>query len=230
MRTIYVAAAILVCSAPLAQARQTEADPTPARKMVLEGVIVSSHPGRSVALVRQPDSSYAHAVKIGETIFGYEILEISDDGVTARLGNEVLRLSLSGEWKVETVPSAVAGVDSPPGISPRRDPDGVRKELRRSMVEQRLSDEMPRILTQTGLTPRVVEGEVRGFRITRLPKGTVLDDAGIHTGDVLLSINEIPMNSPYTLIDLYPRLQSEDEIRVVLERAGKTLTLVYSFN
>ena len=98
------------------------------------------------------------------------------------------------------------------------------------MVEKRLSEEMPRILAQTGLTPRVLEGRVNGFRITRLPRGTVLDDAGIRAGDVLVSINEIFLNSPYTLIDLYPRLQEEDEIRLVLERAGQTVTYVYNFN
>ena len=59
---------------------------------------------------------------------------------------------------------------------------------------------------------------------------TVLDDAGIRTGDVLLSINEISLNSPYALMELYPRIQEADEIRVLLERDGEVKTLVYSFD
>jgi type II secretory pathway component PulC len=143
-----------------------------------------------------------------------------------REGGEVRRLDLSGEWQ----PAPVTAPEEPIPAAPVEAPASVRTKLQRATVETRLSEEMPRILSQTGLTPRVLEGRVSGFRITRLPRGTLLDDAGIRAGDVLLSINEISLDSPYTLIDLYPRLQSEDEIRVVLERAGHTVTYVYNFN
>jgi general secretion pathway protein C len=195
-------------------------------ELFLEGVIVAADPHRSVALVRRPGGGYARAVSVGETIYGFELLEVTDSGILVRGEQQVLRLGLSGEWQ-----PAPATAPPDPVSEPRvQEPASVRKELERNSVEARLSEEMPRILTQTGLTPRVLEGRVKGFRITRLPGGTVLDDAGIRTGDVLLSINEISLNSPYTLIDLYPRLQSEEEIRVVLERGGKTLTYVYDFD
>jgi len=229
MRTVYTfMAAVSLCSSPPVQARQAEEETTSVRQLVLEGVIVSSDPSRSVALVRRPGGSHARAVNVGETIYGFELLEVSDAAITVREGKEILRLTLSGEWEVTPAP-ALAHASSSQSPSPSSH-QRVRRELQRSRVEERLSEEMPRILTHTGVTPRVVEGEVRGFRITRLPGGTVLDDAGIRTGDVLLSINEISMNSAYALIDLYPRLQQEDEIRVVLERAGEVVTLVYAFN
>ena len=229
MRTVYAFMAVVsLCSSPFVRARQTEEETTSVRQLVLEGVIVSSDPSRSVALVRRPGGSHARAVNVGETIYGFELLEVSDSAITVREGKEILRLTLSGEWEVTPAP-ALARASSSQSPSPSSH-QRVRRELQRSLVEERLSEEMPRILTHTGVTPRVVEGEVRGFRITRLPGGTVLDDAGIRTGDVLLSINEISMNSAYALIDLYPRLQQEDEIRVVLERAGEVVTLVYAFN
>ena len=229
MRTVYAFMAVVsLCPSPFVRARQAEEEKTSVRQLVLEGVIVSSDPSRSVALVRRPGGSHARAVNVGETIYGFELLEVSDAAITVREGKEILRLTLSGEWEA-TPPPALAHASSSQSPSPSSH-QRVRRELQRSRVEERLSEEMPRILTHTGVTPRVVEGEVRGFRITRLPGGTVLDDAGIRTGDVLLSINEISMNSAYALIDLYPRLQQEDEIRVVLERAGEVVTLVYAFN
>ncbi len=192
----------------------------------LDGVIVAADPHRSVALIRRSGGSYARAVTVGETIYGFELLEVSGSGIIVREGQEVLRLSLSGEWQSAPRTAPTDAMPEPPVEMPA----SVRTELQRSLVEARLSEEMPLILTQTGLTPRVLEGRVKGFRITRLPRGTVLDEAGIRTGDVVMSINEIALNSPYTLIDLYPRLQAEDEIRVVLERAGQTVTYVYNFN
>jgi type II secretion system protein C len=192
----------------------------------LEGVIIASDAHRSVALLRRAGASFARAVAVGETFYGFELLEVSDSGIVVREGGEVRRLDLSGEWQ----PAPVTAPEEPIPAAPVEAPASVRTKLQRATVETRLSEEMPRILSQTGLTPRVLEGRVSGFRITRLPRGTLLDDAGIRAGDVLLSINEISLDSPYTLIDLYPRLQSEDEIRVVLERAGHTVTYVYNFN
>lgn len=194
--------------------------------LFLEGVVVASQPERSVALVRRPGGGYARAVTVGETIYGYELLQVSSEGITVREGTGVFRVTLSGEWMRET-PRSVNGSPTEEKVE---SPASRRTELERSLVEKRLSAEMPRILAQTGLTPRVLEGRIQGFRITRLPGGTVLDDAGIRAGDVLMSINGISLNSPYTLIGLYPRLQAEDEIRVVLERAGHTVTYVYNFN
>jgi len=194
--------------------------------LVLEGVIIATDHERSVALVRRAGGAYARAVTVGETIYGFEILEVVDSGVTVREGHDVFRLHLSGDWE----PVAPVAPRDPSPAPPVEAPASVRTELERSKVEARLSEEMPRIMKQTGLTPRVLKGRVRGFRITRLPEGTVLDEAGIRAGDVLLSINEISLNSPYTLIDLYPRLQAEEELRVVLERSGQTFTYVYKLN
>ena len=208
------------------QTEQAVETPSSGPELFLEGVIVASDPNRSVALVRRPGAGYARAVTVGETIYGFELLEVSSSGIIVREGQNILRLNSSGEWQVAP---RTAPADSMPEPAIEM-PASVRTELRRFLVEQRLSEEMPRILTGTSLTPRILEGQVKGFRITRLPGGTVLDDAGIRAGDVLVSINEISLNSPYTLIDLYPRLQAEEEIRVVLERAGEIFTYVYHFD
>jgi type II secretory pathway component PulC len=103
-------------------------------------------------------------------------------------------------------------------------------ELERSAADARLEKEMPVILAETELVPCVEEGEVQGLEIARLPGGTILSDAGLLPGDVLLSINELPMDGFSALIGLYPRLRSEDEIRVVVERGGQILKLAYNFH
>ncbi len=218
-------------------------------ELILEGVIVASEPSNAVALVRRPESPFARAVKVGEKVYGFELIEVSDSAVRFKQGDDVIRLTLAGQWQRSTTP-VIADANPPEGIeTPDVEdvpdvPDApdvedgqaseisadMKRQLRRSLLEERLSREMPVILTKTGLTPRVEEGVVTGFRITRLPKGTVLDEAGIQTGDVLLSINEISLNSPYALMELYPRLQEADEIRVLLERDGEVKTLVYSFD
>ncbi len=205
--------------------------------LILEGVIVASVPANAVALLRRPGSTFARAVKVGEKVYGFELLEVSDGAVRLKQGDAVIRLTLAGQWQRATRPFVVEANHSE-GMDAAQVEDGqtpelsaeMKRQFHRSLLEERLSREMPVILTKTGLTPRVEEGVVTGFRITRLPKGTVLDEAGIQAGDVLLSINEISLNSPYALMELYPRLQEADEIRVLLQRDGEVRTLVYSFD
>jgi len=63
------------------------------------------------------------------------------------------------------------------------------------------------------------------LRSIRLPEGTLLTDAGLRPGDVLTSVNDVPIDSLSTLISLWPRLQSESDIRAVVLRNGQPVTL-----
>ena len=209
-------------------------------ELILDGIILPSEPANAVALVRRPESNFARAVKVGEKIYGFEFIEVSDGAVRFKQGDGIVRLTLFGQWQRSNTSVIVDGklteeidTPNPPDAGYGQVPElsgEMKRQQQRSLLEERLAREIPPILTKTGLTPRVEEGVVTGFRITRIPKGTVLDEAGIRTGDVLLSVNEISLNSPYALMELYPRLQEVDEIRVLLESDEEIMTLIYNFD
>jgi general secretion pathway protein C len=83
------------------------------------------------------------------------------------------------------------------------------------------------ILAETGISPRTDEEESQGLQITHLPDGTLLSEIGLLPGDVLISVNEVPLTSMSALTGLLPQLRSESEIRVLLERRGQVLRLAY---
>lgn len=210
---------------------ESKADPEPVAarlpELVLEGVIVTSDPSAAVALLRRPGSSRARAVKIGENVYGFRLVEISEGAIVLGRDGQLTRVTLAGEWAPTT--SAMLTADA--GPTPELEIDSeVKKELRRSLVEDRLIGELPVIVRETRLVPRLDGGEITGFRITSLPEGTLLTEAGLKPGDVLLNINGIALNSAANFSELYPRLHAEDEIRVVVERHGEILKIVYSFN
>ncbi len=209
---------------------ESKADPGPVTvrlpELVLEGVIVTSDPSAAVALLRRPGSSRARAVKIGENVYGFRLVEISEGAIVLGRDGQLTRVTLAGEW----APTATT-VTADKGSTPELEIDSeVKKELRRSLVEDRLIGELPVIVRETRLVPRLDGGEITGFRITSLPEGTLLTEAGLKPGDVLLNINGIALNSAANFSELYPRLHAEDEIRVVVERHGEILKIVYSFN
>jgi type II secretory pathway component PulC len=97
--------------------------------------------------------------------------------------------------------------------------------MAREELQRRLALETTRILTETTLVPVQDEERVTGFALTRIPEGSLLSDAGLRPGDVLTSINDVPIDSFATLMGLWPRLQSESELRAIVLRDGRPVSL-----
>jgi type II secretory pathway component PulC len=121
------------------------------------------------------------------------------------------------------------GQSDPPSIreasSLRTGEEVPLREMERVRTEERLERELPVILGETRVTPRVEQGELRGLRITHLPGGTLLSEFGLRVGDVLMSVNEQPVESLGALNGLYADLLKEREIRIVIEREGRIVEL-----
>ncbi len=207
-------------------------------ELILEGVIVSANPSSSVALVRRPAARRGRSLRVGESVYGAKLLEVSDDEALFERDGIRLRLLLGGGRApaspvVADLPGASVDNENDTGLAKNQEAEAeswVFRELERSAAAARLAKEMPVILAETALIPWLEEGEVQGLQIAKLPGGTILTDAGLMPGDVLLSINELPMNGFAALQGLYSRLRSEDEIRVVVERGGQILKLAYNFH
>jgi len=133
----------------------------------------------------------------------------------------------------ERVDVRLAGVAAAPpaapapavAAGPHEDPTTPARAMERREMERRLGQEVPRILAETTLVPVTESGQVAGFTFTRIPEGTLLTDAGLRAGDVITSINDVPIDSLTTLISLWPRLQSESDIRAVVLRNGQPVAL-----
>jgi serine protease Do len=66
---------------------------------------------------------------------------------------------------------------------------------------------------------------VTGFALTRLPEGSLLSEAGLLPGDVLLEVNGTPIDSLATLAGLFTRLRGESEIQASILRGGSPVAL-----
>ncbi len=194
----------------------------PGPELVLDGVIVAENPADSVALVRRAESGRAQVLRVGQELHGYVLLEVAKGFV--RLQGELgeLRLFLAG-----------AGASTAPSekelSNDGRDSEWIRRAFPRAVARERLSKEIPVILSETDLTPRVEDGEVRGLSVARLPDGTLLSESGLLPGDILVSINGEPLSGVEALWELIARLVDQEEIRVVVRRRGETLKLAYAF-
>jgi type II secretion system protein C len=190
--------------------------------LVLDGVIVAENPADSVALVRRAEAGRARILRVGQELQGFVLLEVAKEFVRFQGGDGELRLFLARAG------SSTAQAEPEPSKD-GRDSDWIRRAFPREVARERLEKEIPIILSETDLTPRVEDGEVRGLSVARLPDGTLLSESGLLPGDILVSINGEPLVGVDALWELIARLADQDEIRVVVRRRGEVLKLAYAF-
>jgi type II secretion system protein C len=182
------------------------------------GIIVAGRPEACVAILRA--GGRERVVGIGEPAFGGRVSAIAPGRVTLDFGSQRIDVRLAG---VGAAPSSAPAPARASG--PSEDPETPARSMERREMERRLGQEVPRILAETTLVPVTESGQMAGFTLTRIPEGTLLTDAGLRPGDVITSINDVPIDSLATLIGLWPRLQSESDIRAVILRNGRPVAL-----
>jgi len=72
---------------------------------------------------------------------------------------------------------------------------------------------------KVNVRPEKVGDDVIGLRIGLKP-GTALDALGVRAGDVLESLDGIPLTAPDRMLQAYARVRAEDHVRIVLLRDG----------
>jgi general secretion pathway protein C len=181
------------------------------------GVVVTRGGEGSVALLRS--GGRTRLAGVGDSAFGGRVAAITEDGVAVDFETGRVRVRVTAG---DALPAAAAARPVAPAEA-RLPEDG--RTLERQEVERRIGQEANRILAETTLVPAMDGGRVAGFTLSRVPEGTLLTDAGLRPGDVLTSVNDVPIDSMATLIGLWPRLQNERTVRAVVLRNGQPVTL-----
>lgn len=180
------------------------------------GIIVSPRPEKSAAILRSAGRS--RVVVVGDAAFGGRVSTIESGRVVLDFEGQPVELRLASGRP--TTPALARSLAAPALSSAPGEVSLERREL-----ERRLATETSRILAETTLVPVQTGSQVTGFTLSRIPEGTILSDAGLQAGDVLTSVNDVPIDSLATLVGLYPRLQSESSVRAVVLRGGVPVTL-----
>ena len=71
----------------------------------------------------------------------------------------------------------------------------------------------------------MVEGELKGFRLTRIREGSVYEKAGFQNNDVVEEINGIPLRNAAGAIRLLQQLKSSKEIEVRVIRGAAAMDM-----
>lgn len=178
------------------------------------GGIVSARSGRLAATLSFEGRT--RTVMAGDRAFGCDVSSIRNDAIDIVCGG------VSKTLKLPTRPAKV--VATPARAAAPEEPDA-DITFTRADLQARLDQEMSRLITETTLVPVTSRGQVAGFTLSRIPAGTILDTLGLKAGDVLVSVNDTPIDSFTTLVGLWPRLQNSGSVRAQILRDGKPVNI-----
>ena len=227
-------------SAPEAAKAQTEASPQPRNDPLLVNADVQllgtiagdrvRQGSRSVALVKHRATGRIAAVPLGGEAFDLgTITEIMSKSIiiTAKDGGKTTVTSkLGGAWVTGFVPPPSPS----PGSADRYAEVGFERTGNHSRVDAAYRDrmvtqELPTILMSAASEPVVEGGQIRGFRLFQFEPGSVFEKLGMQDGDIVESINGVPLNDVARTVQFLNGLKSERRVEVMLTRGGKPVTL-----
>ncbi|MGC9325323.1 MAG: type II secretion system protein N [Desulfomonilia bacterium] len=158
--------------------------------------------------------------KLGEKVKGATILAI--------YRNKVI-MDVNGQEQMLIVEETKGPLHA--STSRRREP---RSPPRPSVPEPR--DEGPSGLTdvmrnldqyigKARVVPYFREGEPYGFRVSNVTDDALIYELGVRSGDIIRSVNGMPIRTPEDAFAAYQELQNESTVDLELERQGETTTI-----
>ena len=152
------------------------------------------------------------SVAVGETIEpGLTLQSVGSDHVVLARGGSLSRLIFTD------LPVGAAPPPPPPPVAqtvtPGPAPAGARGTV-----------DPARLMAETSLRPRMQGLRLNGFTIADGGEASVLDAAGLQSGDVILAVNGVALDSPARIAALRGQLANASSAEIRFERDGAAQT------
>jgi len=210
-----------IVNAPAGQQAAAATAPT---ELLLLGTAVGSF-RETFALVRHTTKQEERVFRLGDSVF--------DAGKLVQVTREQAFISVGGK-KVElltpTTPSAAASSGQQPATGHQA--GGVTSTGGGSFViDQRALnaalDNIGQAMTDARLLPSQKDGKVEGFRASEVKQGGVFAMIGIKNGDVLLRLNDFPIDAPDKALQSFIALKGQNRLKLDMIRDGRPVTFNY---
>lgn len=215
-----------VVQAPPPQAASAAPPPPMVTDLTLLGTSVGSF-RETFALVFKGATKEERVFRLGDTVFSA--------GPLVKVTKDVAEILVNGRRIKILTPNAVAAEAAAQAAQPfPAQPAGGLASPTGSgsyVVDQRALnaalDNIGQAMTDARLLPSMKDGKVEGFRATEVKPQGIFGTIGIRNGDVLLRMNDFPIDSPEKAIQSFASLKGQSRIKLDLIRDGRPTTFNY---
>ena len=202
----------------------------------LIGVIVPKRFSSAVAVLKDERKGKTILLTTGERILDIKLIHVFENRIILQRGGKTFQIFLGRSSLVRIEREGPKNSDKVIESYRRKnllrnsqfDDDLKRMEFTRTTVKRRVDDEWPLIIKETRFVPNHTNGKISGFKITRLPKQSILSEIGIYKNDVIKEVNGIELNDMPTLFRLYNEFKDANQLEVTIERNGKLFRILYT--
>lgn len=201
----------------------------------LVGTIYGGDPFSGIALVENTTKRTINSFMISDTLAKDAVIKeihkeriiIDNNGRLEFIEVDQQQLTRSKRRKKAAPLVASAGIaplatDPPP--SAYKEEGFERKDREMSMTQsyrnKLLSTDFTKVLQDAKASPNIVDGELKGFVLTRIRKDSIYEKAGLQNDDIVEEINGIPLTDTSQAIKTLQSLRNESEIELRINRGG----------
>lgn len=191
--------------------------------LTLLGTAVGSF-RETFALVLKGSSHEERVFRLGETVFSA--------GPLVSVKKDVAEILVGGKRVKILTPNAVAEA-AKESAQPAQPAPGLASQTGSGnyVIDQRALnaalDNIGQAMTDARLLPSVKDGKVEGFKASEVKPQGIFGTIGIKNGDVLLRMNDFPIDSPEKAIQSFASLKGQSRIKLDLIRDGQPTTFNY---
>ena len=178
------------------------------------------------ALIQKISTKEERVFRLGDQVYGM--------GPLVSVQKESAEILAGGQRVKILTPMAVAadaGSDGGQQPVPARSGLAAQVGAGSYVIDQRALnatlDNIGQAMTDARLLPSMKDGKVEGFRVSEVRQGGIFSTVGIKNSDVLLKINDFPIDSPEKAIQSLASLKGQSRIKLDLVRDGQPATFTY---
>lgn len=208
----------------------SQAKPTN-EKIQLLGTIVMNDERLSVALIQDDSGKERIGVRKDDNFFDNKYLAMKVERKKL-----CFQVKSSQELEFVEIPDDSAGLGVSAAIAPTSGGGIVPKSETEYVVKKGFLDEKINDLTNILQSARAVPyiepgtGKFKGFLVQSMDQNSLFSQLGVHQGDVITGVNNIPMDNPGRGLEAFQALRNTPKITVNVMRGGSPTTLSFDVN
>jgi general secretion pathway protein C len=172
-------------------------------------------------VVEERGSRKQKLYRLGDNIGSNKLVRITRNTATLKSGEREITLRIK-----ETIDGSLV---SRHGL-PQRD-EGSSRNIRLSQqaVAEKLSD-LKTIMQNAVIRPFLNEGVQEGYIVSNIAPGSIYEKMGLRNGDIILDVNNEPIEGAGNLMELMNSLQTGSGIELNIRRNNNIETINYTFH
>lgn len=209
--------------------------------LAVKGLIYTSDPVSGLAHVENTNSRTVKSFLVGDSVFDLATLIaveetriiVDHNGQQEFIPKDEFKVVRSNRAKGKpkrSAPKSRALATAPPPETFREEGMervGLKTKITDSYLDKSLNN-LTQILQDAKAEPNMVNGEMSGFRLTRIRENSIYEKLGLRNGDVIKEINGQPTNDAAGTVRQLQQMRKErgrEGVEILIDRGGQNMEL-----